>query len=213
MRDQRKLWTDVTRYAKRLFKEPELVRFVHAAGEVDIVFVMVNTERYGGAGTVLRSVIVRSRALPAPTFAAQDAPSFVIATHELGHRFSDLADEYVDPGVAGNYPVPDEGDLDDTNVTLLRCVDTTSRESFKQSVKWAHFFDLPGGDQPPWQFEGAYYRAKGIIRPWSVCMMHAHGEPFCPVCCEEMTKSILAACGETFGDAECHKARPLKLWR
>lgn len=43
--------------------------------------------------------------------------------------------------------------------------------------------------------------------------MRDHADPFCPVCCEEMAKSILAACGEPWDDAAYHKAHPLSLWK
>ena len=45
---------------------------------------------------MLPAIRVRGRPLAAPTFAAQDTTSFMIAIHELGHSFADLADEYVD---------------------------------------------------------------------------------------------------------------------
>src|SRR5262245_7713188 len=45
-----------------------LKALVEASGPTDIVFVMVNTERYGGAGSQLDEVTVRGRPLPAPTY-------------------------------------------------------------------------------------------------------------------------------------------------
>lgn len=37
--------------------------------------------------------------------------------------------------------------------------------------------------------------------------------PFCPVCCEEVAKSIQEACGILWDDAAWHEAHPLRQWR
>ena len=84
-----------------------LQRFVEGAGDVDIVFVMVNTERYGGGGTTLHGILRRGRPLPAPTFSAQDTTSFLVAVHELGHSFAGLDDEYEEAGKDDRYPLPE----------------------------------------------------------------------------------------------------------
>lgn len=186
---------------------------VTAAGGADIVFIIVDTEKYGGAGTVLGEIEVRGRPLPAPTCSAQDTRSFMIAIHELGHSFADLADEYDDESTAPAWPLPEEGDLAEPNVTLPRRFDRASFKSLARSVKWRHFLALPGADRHPWVQEGAYYRKSGVYRPWRTCMMRTHGDRFCPVCCEEVSKAILAACGETWDDAAWHKAHPLSEWK
>lgn len=186
---------------------------VELAGPTDIAFVMVNTERYGGAGTVLPEITVRGRPLPAPTFAAQDTASFLIAVHELGHSFARLADEYVDEPLQPNFPFPKDGDLADANVTRTDWIDTTSFETVKRTAKWKHFLELPGANKQRWAHEGGYYREKGVWRPWKICRMLRHDDPFCPVCTEEVAKSIFAACGEDWDDAAWHKAHPLADWR
>lgn len=197
-----------------VFKDEDALRaIVLAAGPPDIVFVMVNTETYGGAGTVL-SMPERSRALPAPTFSAQDTRSFLIALHELGHSFGGLADEYADEALHETFALPtDGGDLDEANVTLARGLDRDKRDELGQRIKWKHFLALPGADKHDWLFEGGYYREKGVVRPWRNCKMRENEAAFCPVCDEEMTKAILACLGEAFDDAAYHKARPLSQWR
>jgi len=195
------------------FRDGErLAKVVADAGPTDIVFVMVDTERYGGAGTVLRQIEVRGRALPAPTFAAQDTTSFLIAVHELGHSFAGLADEYVDAAEATHFPLPNGRDLDDANVTRAGYFDRSSFAKLKATVKWGHFLALPGAKGQEWLHEGGYYRAKDVFRPWRTCRMFEHGSPFCPVCEEEIAKAIVACCGEEWNDAEWHKKRPLGDW-
>jgi hypothetical protein len=46
-----------------------------------------------------------------------------------------------------------------------------------------------------------------------VCRMDRRADPFCPVCCEEVSKSIQAALGDPWDDAAWHLAHPLPLWR
>jgi hypothetical protein len=197
------------------FGDPAALRAaVERAGAADIVLVMVNTERYGGAGSVLGEIQVRGRALPAPTFAAQDATSFLIAQHELGHSFAGLADEYADPGEVGHWPLPEGGqDLEQANVTLAAFVDPKAKSGIRANTKWAHFAALPGGAARKWAFEGGYYRDKGVFHPALECRMRKHGDPFCPVCCEEVAKAIQAATGDPWDDAAWHAAHPLSLWR
>jgi IgA peptidase M64 len=204
-------------------KEGRLLRFtddaaperaVKAAGGVDIALVMVNTERYGGAGTVLDSVIVRGRPLPAPTFSARDTPSFLIALHELGHSFATLADEYTEIAQVQRYTLPKDGaDLSEPNVTLASHVDRKDAKSIQRTVKWRHFMTLPGAQKHSWLHEGAYFRAAGVFRPWEKCRMLASEDGYCPICCEEMAKAIFATCGEEWDDAAYHKAHPLTLWK
>ena len=194
--------------------EAALAKALTAAGSTDIAFVMVNTETYGGAGTSLYNVKVRGRPLPAPTFAAQDTASFLIALHELGHSFAGLADEYTEISETANYPLPKDGsDLPDPNATVADHVDRTSPATVQKTVKWKHFIDLPGGAKRTWLYEGCYYRAAGVFRPWEKCRMRDHADPYCPVCCEEMAKGIVAACADTWDDAAFPKAHPLSLWK
>jgi hypothetical protein len=196
-----------------VFKDSKkLADVVSKTGQADVVFVMVNTERYGGAGTVLRELPVRGRPCPAPTFAAQDTSSFLIAVHELGHSFADLADEYEDVSLQSTFTIPDEGDIKAANATLPRCFDGTSFETLKKTIKWSHFLSLDGARKKKWAIEGAYYRGKGVFRPWTTCRMLRHDDPFCPVCCEEVAKAIFVACGETWDDARWHKEHPLSEW-
>jgi hypothetical protein len=189
-----------------------LRELVEASGPQDIVFVMVNTERYGGAGTQLHELLVRDRALPAPTYAAMDTRSFLIAVHELGHSFADLADEYVDEELHATFPLPEEGDLPLANVSLEQAFERTSLERLKATAKWKHFLELPGASKSRWFHEGGYYRARGVFRPWPTCRMRENEAPFCPVCAEELARAIHTTCGLEWDDAAWHKAHPLSEW-
>ncbi|HUR29048.1 MAG TPA: M64 family metallopeptidase [Planctomycetota bacterium] len=189
-----------------------LKTLVEQSGQTDIVFVMVNTERYGGAGTLLHEIDVRGKPLPAPTYAAQDTRSFLIAVHELGHSFADLADEYADKDLHATFPLPKQGDLGPANVSLASAFDRSSFERLKAEVKWRHFLELPGASKEKWFWEGGYYRESGVFRPWNVCRMREHEQPFCPICCEQVARAIHGACGIEWDDAAWHKSQPLAEW-
>lgn len=75
------------------------------------------------------------------------------------------------------------------------------------------FLDLPGAKKKKWLHEGGYFRAEGVFRPSRDCMMSSTGKKFCPVCCEEMAKAIVATCGEKWDDAAFHKKHPLRHWK
>jgi hypothetical protein len=196
-----------------VFKNAGLLKkLVTKAGDVDIVFVMVNTEKYGGGGSVLHNHEVRGKPLPAPTFAACDTRSFLIAIHELGHSLADLADEYSEDS-SHPRPLPEKGDLPHANVTLERCFDKSSFKTIAATVKWKRFLELKGAKKHEWAHPGAYYRHTGVYRPWKRCMMRESGVPFCPICAKEMSKAILAICGEPWDDAAYHKAHPLSRWK
>lgn len=197
-----------------VFKDARrLKELVEQAGPADLVFVMVNTERYGGAGTVLHELRVRGKPCPAPTFSAQDTASFLIAVHELGHSFAGLVDEYEDEALQKTFPLPEKGDVSAPNATLPRFFDAKTYESLAKTIKWGHFLALADARKHKWLIEGAYYRAKGVFRPWPTCRMLRHDDAFCPVCAEEVAKAILASCGDTWDDARWHKEHPLSEWR
>jgi IgA Peptidase M64 len=198
-----------------VFGDAEALRTaVERGGPADIVFVMVNTERYGGGGTVLRGRKARERPLPAPTFAAQDTTSFLIALHELGHSMAGLADEYADAELVSKRPLPAGGqDLAEANVTLAEFVDPGAKNGLRATTKWAHFAALPGGASRKWAFEGGYYRETGVFHPWAECRMRRHADRFCPVCSEEMSKAIQATLGDPWDDAAWHTAHPLATWK
>ena len=141
----------------------------------DHIIIMSNTDTYGGGAIYNFYADVTTG----------DMISNVV-THELGHLFGGLADEYVDPSVTYN----DIHDLDkeplEPNITTL--VDFDS--------KWKHLVEEGVPTPTPIKkdyikkvgaFEGGGYQAKGIYRPMVRCMMNTGGN-FCPVCQEALEK-------------------------
>ena len=181
---------------------------------VDIAFVMVNTERFGGGGAVLPSITHKGWPLPAPVFSAQDTRSFQTALHELGHSMARLADEYIDTNAMNSYPFPeDDADLPYANVTRTNHIDIQSFEKVRETAKWRRFLDLRGAKKHRWAHEGGYFRARGVYRPWPRCKMRVVDDDFCPVCCMEMARAIHRMCDEPFDEDVWLKANPLRQWR
>lgn len=132
-------------------------------GVWDIIFVMVNSTKYGGSGGGIAVSSVHSAASE-------------IILHEHGHSFGDLADEYETP-----YPGYPPGD-GEPNVDF---------DYEGPGLKWLIWVE-PGTPLPTpnstlyddvvGAFEGARYLSTGIYRPWYNCLMRSLGPDFGPIC-------------------------------
>jgi hypothetical protein len=119
----------------------------------DMQLAVVNDSRYGGAGG------------PWAVFAGDNFNAFEIALHELGHSFSNLADEYTDlpQAYTGSEPSNPNATKD------------------PGGAKWAHWhgFDDPRGDNLDIDaFEGALRFATGVYRPSAESKMRSLGREF-----------------------------------
>ena len=139
----------------------------------DHIIIMSNTDTYGGGAIYNFYANVTTGNMVA----------FVV-THELGHLFGGLADEYVDPSVTYN-------DIHDLNIEPLE-PNITTLVNFES--KWKHLIgkDIPVPTPVKKEylkevgvFEGGGYQSKGIYRPSIRCMMNSGGN-FCPVCVEAL---------------------------
>lgn len=130
------------------------------------IIILVNDERYGGAGGSY-------------TIASINSSAFSLILHEMGHSFGCLADEYIDESIASKYPVEDAKSAGNVDLT-----------NNKSTIKWAHFIGLNGYDIVG-IFEGGYYRSKGVYRSQNSCMMKSLGSPYCHVCRELITKNVI----------------------
>ncbi len=119
------------------------------------VVVFVNDSRYGGCGGTF-------------SVSYNGSSAKEVQTHELGHSFGLLADEY---GGSGTYTGPEPRQA---NVTA----DKTGR------TKWPLWLGYNGIGL----FEGAMYRNKGIWRPKSNCLMRSLYRPLCEICVEQILK-------------------------
>lgn len=146
----------------------------------DQIFVVVNTDRYGGGGFYNVMNLV----------SADDALSGKVFVHEFGHGFVGLGDEYYD----------NSGGTEDLYNLKIEPWEPniTTRVDFKN--KWEHLVSpqtpIPTPRQVQYEnvvgvFEGGGYSPKGIYSPMMDCRMKSNTpDNFCPVCADAITKAI-----------------------
>jgi hypothetical protein len=149
------------------------IRDVAAKVPYDIVILLANEEKYGGGGIFN---------LYATCISDNEHDGYVF-THEFGHAFAGLADEYYSSEVSYNDMYPRGIEPWEPNITAL--LDP-------ENAKWGDMIDeetpIPTPDDSLHAgivgcFEGAGYSAKGLYRPSQTCRMFEKGlVDFCPVC-------------------------------
>lgn len=155
-----------------------------AAVPYDHIYVLVNTERYGGGGFYnFLSVCSSDNELTKEVF-----------VHEFGHGFAGLGDEYYTSDVAYEDYYNLEIEPWEPNITTL--VDFESKWKFMvpdsipvPTPRKTKFRNAVG------VFEGGGYMAKGIYSPVIDCRMKSNeAKAFCPVCQESIKKVIQYYC-------------------
>lgn len=125
----------------------------HNFPEYDQVFMIVNSSKYGGSGGWVAT-------------ASTNSSSNEIAIHELGHSFTNLADEYW----AGTQYARETWNM--------------TRETNLEILKWKNWHGefgiglFPFSESPMWH------------RPHQNCKMRFLGVPFCSVCSEATVERI-----------------------
>ncbi len=161
---------DLDRYL--MTSDNKTLRHVASNAPYDQIFILVNTNKYGG-GAIYNHYSV----------CVSDNPySEYIFTHEFGHGFAGLGDEYYTSEVAYNEFYPLDVEPLDPNLTTL--IDFNS--------KWKEMLDketpVPTPETKEFReslgvFEGGGYVAKGVYRPKQDCSMKSISvDNFCPVC-------------------------------
>ncbi|WP_309939071.1 M64 family metallopeptidase [Aureibacter tunicatorum] len=158
-------------------KDISKVRDVAANAPYDQIYILVNTSKYGGGGIYNYYNLCTS----------DNAQSPLVFTHEFGHAFGSLADEY-DYGSDNFYNK--EVEPYECNITTL--VDFESK--WKDKVKPAT--PIPTPDDKRFKndigvFEGAGYTKKGVYRSEIDCKMRSNNtNDFCKVCYENLVDMI-----------------------
>lgn len=175
---------DSERY--QMIEDFQNVRDIAAHVPYDYIYVLSNTQKYGGGGIYNFYGISAARH---PTRTGK------IYVHEFGHVLMGLGDEYV-----GNVSYNDMYPLDvepwEENLTTLT--------DFKRK-DWYKMLDASTPVPTPLTekdarkvgvYEGGGYVATGVYRPWRNCLMnnlHTTDE-FCPVCVQAIRKHIDFLC-------------------
>ncbi|MCK4662815.1 MAG: peptidase M64 [Bacteroidales bacterium] len=156
------------------------VRDIASLVPYDIIYVIVNTDKYGGGGIYNHYNICTSN----------NKYSNNVFVHEFGHGFAGLADEYYTSSVAYNNFFNLEIEPWQPNITTL--------VNFEN--KWNNMLDknvpVPTPELLIYKniigvYEGGGYIAKGVYRPFINCRMNSNtAKGFCPVCKKSIIKMI-----------------------
>lgn len=147
----------------------------------DAIYVIVNTEKYGGGGIYNFYGLSMSDHATTPQ----------VFVHEFGHSFAGLADEY--------FYEMEESFIDMYNTAIEPWeANITSLVEFDK--KWKDMLPkntpiptavIKGQEQVLGVYEGGGYMTKGIYRPVDNCRMRTNTAPgFCPVCQRAIEKMI-----------------------
>ena len=152
------------------------------AGQVpyDQIYILVNTEKYGGGG--IYNFYCSS--------ASSNSRSSDVIIHEFGHGFAGLADEYYYAGASEHmYNIAVEPW--EPNITSL--VDFSN--------KWGDMITegtpVPTPREKKYAstigvYEGGGYEPEGMYSPYMDCLMNSFkGHDFCPVCQRAIERMIL----------------------
>jgi hypothetical protein len=161
-------------------KDNKTLRNVAANVPYDEIYILVNTDKYGG-GAIFNFYSCS---------ASKNVSSSKIYVHEFGHNFAGLADEYSEKGSPYQFMYNLKVEPIEPNITTL--VDFSSK--WKNMVKPST--PIPTPDNSDYKnivgaFEGGGYLEKGIYRPMENCIMRSlSADKFCDVCDSTIQKFI-----------------------
>lgn len=146
----------------------------------DFVYIIVNTQKYGGGAIYNHYGISISGNLHAAK----------VYVHEFGHLFLGLADEYVEIGSSYNDMYPTNVEPWEANITTLVNFDKKWKDMLDKGTPIPTPID-PKNIKKLGVYEGGGYVAKGVYRPRPDCLMNTlSGNDFCPVCTRAIKKQI-----------------------
>ncbi|PKQ65086.1 hypothetical protein BZG02_04455 [Labilibaculum filiforme] len=152
----------------------------------DQIFVLVNTDKYGGGGFYNYY----------SSCSADHVLSYEVSSHEFGHGFAGLGDEYYSSEVAYEDFYNLEVEPWEPNITTLVNFEKKWKNMLNDSIpiptpRTKDFADKLG------VFEGGGYMEKGIYSPMQDCKMKSNQmKHFCPVCEKAVEEVILYHLGE-----------------
>lgn len=143
--------------------------------------ILANTNEYGGGGIFNAYTLTTARN---PMF-------WPVVTHEFGHSFGGLADEYFyehQDTMNDTYPL----DVEPWEKNVTTMVDFDSK--WKDMLKPGTPIPTPVADAEKigvGVYEGAAYSTKGVYRPVDHCRMRDNvTKDFCPVCARSIARII-----------------------
>ncbi len=170
----------------QMTEEFQKVRDVAAAVPYESIFILTNTDKYGGGG------IYNFYGLGS---AGKTGRTGEVYVHEFGHSLMGLGDEYIEIGntVSALYP---EG-VEPWEANLTRFVNFNGKwEKMIADGTPVPTSIAEGSTEKEWKvgaYEGGGYLEKGVYRGWPECMMKALTD-FCPVCQEAISRYLDYIC-------------------
>ncbi|MBT4729970.1 MAG: peptidase [Bacteroidetes bacterium] len=156
-------------------------KVVEAASVVpyDQIVILVNSDEYGGGGIYNHYA----------SFTSDNKMSDFVLSHEFGHSFAGLADEYV-----GNHPYAEKMSLEvepwHANVTTLQDFSSKWKDMVDSQTPIPTVANLFGKNVIG-AYEGAAYLEKGVYRAQYNCSMRSViRDQFCPVCSKAIVQMI-----------------------
>lgn len=144
----------------------------------DAIFLLINTDMYGGGGMYNFYACGT----------ADNPRTPVVFTHEFGHSFAGLADEYFSSEVAYQDFYNLKYEPWEPNITTLVDFDNKWKDLLPAGTPIPTPLDAGHKDKAG-VFEGGGYLSKGIYRPMDHCMMRDYA-PFCPACSRAILQMI-----------------------
>jgi hypothetical protein len=153
---------------------------IAASVPYDVIFVLVNSKRYGGGGFYNHY----------GQGTVDHQLSEIVAIHEFGHEFAGLADEYYSSQITYSDYYNLKFEPWEPNIT------TNVHFGAKWKSMVADGTPIPTPREEKFKgvtgmFEGGGYLSKGIYSPQMDCRMKGNEAPgFCPACKEAIRKMI-----------------------
>ena len=162
------------------------LRDIAAHVPYDYIYVLSNTQKYGGGG------IFNFYGISAAHHPTRTGKIYV---HEFGHLLLGLGDEYVGTTSYDDMYARDIEPWEANLTTLVGFEDKFWKAMVPAGTP------VPTPDTPEYEgvvgvFEGGGYAAKGVYRPWRNCLMNNlhRTDEFCPVCTKAICDYIEFLC-------------------
>lgn len=170
----------------QMTEEFQKVRDVAACAPYESIFILTNTDKYGGGG------IYNFYGLGS---AGKTGYTGEVYVHEFGHSLMGLGDEYIEVGNTVSALYPEGKEPWEANLTRF----VNFKGKWEQEIAEGTPIPTPrveGSTEKDWvigAYEGGGYLEKGIYRGWPECMMKALTD-FCPVCRKAISRYLDYIC-------------------
>lgn len=164
-----------------MIKDFQGVRDVAANAPYDYIYILANTEKYGGGA------IYNFYGISAAHHVNESGKIYI---HEFGHLFAGLGDEYVGGVEYSDFYSP-EVEPWEPNLTTLVHFDRKWEDMLPRGTK-IPTPDIQANEGKLGVYQGGGYVSKGVYRPWVNCLMNnLHTiDVFCPVCSKAIQDMI-----------------------